>query len=339
MNIVRFLWRTGGAWGRSVALFDRVTRSGRYALVVGDETYELAVALHLLKRLRRAPFVMLYDFVGLDATTDDLRERLTVHLFNRVWGGGRHGHKPAADRTILIGELDDVPDRPFGRGLPNRRDYARRYYDTVGYVLGFDPAEVADRTALRRRLGYGEEPVIVVAVGGTGVGRGLLELAAGAHAGIRAARPDARMVLVGGPRIDVGHLASRPGVEVHGYVPRLYEHLAAADVAVVQGGGTTTLELTALRRPFVFFPLEGHCEQEIAVAGRLARHRAGRRMPSSQTSAEDLAAVVLELLGTAADWPSIRADGARRAAEVLASELPPAEAPAPDRARPSAAPA
>lgn len=59
-------------------------------------------------------------------------------------------------------------------------------------------------------------------------------------------------------------------MEVQSYVDRLYEHFAASDLAVVQAGGTTTPELTALRRPFLYFPLEEHFEQQVHVAGRLA---------------------------------------------------------------------
>ncbi|MFH1765973.1 MAG: hypothetical protein ABIF09_17435 [Gemmatimonadota bacterium] len=61
--------------------------------------------------------------------------------------------------------------------------------------------------------------------------------------------------------------------------------------------GTITLELTALRRPFLFFPIEGHSEQEVHVAGRLARHGAGMRMACSATSAEGLAAAIIGNLG------------------------------------------
>ena len=77
-----------------------------------------------------------------------------------------------------------------------------------------------------------------------------------------------------------------------GYVPALHRHLAACDLAVVQGGGTVTLELTALRRPFVFFPIEGHCEQEVYVADRLSRHHAGIRLRQSATTPAQLAEVV-----------------------------------------------
>ena len=64
---------------------------------------------------------------------------------------------------------------------------------------------------------------------------------------------------------------------MRGYVPDLYRHLAACDLAVVQGGLTTTMELTAARRPFLYFPLRNHFEQNLHVAHRLDRHGAGRR--------------------------------------------------------------
>jgi hypothetical protein len=42
-----------------------------------------------------------------------------------------------------------------------------------------------------------------------------------------------------------------------GYVPNLFEHFAACDLAIVQGGGTTTMELAAQNKNFLYFPLEG----------------------------------------------------------------------------------
>ena len=124
-----------------------------------------------------------------------------VHLWNHTWGGGRCARPPVADRTPFVGQPEDIPDRPFGLGLANRRAYARHYYDIVGYILGFDPADHADRAGLRARLGYDERRLIVCAVGGTSVGADLLRLCAAAHAHIRERVPDARMVLVCGPRL------------------------------------------------------------------------------------------------------------------------------------------
>ena len=42
---------------------------------------------------------------------------------------------------------------------------------------------------------------------------------------------------------------------MRGYVHELYRYLAACDVAVVQGGLTTGMELVAAGRPFVSIPL------------------------------------------------------------------------------------
>ena len=87
------------------------------------------------------------------------------------------------------------------------------------------------------------------------------------------------------------------GIEIKGYVPELYRHFAASDLAIVQGGGTTTIELTALRKPFLFFPLEGHFEQQVHVTNRLKRHRAGIKMTFKDTNAIILAKTVLSNIG------------------------------------------
>jgi UDP-N-acetylglucosamine:LPS N-acetylglucosamine transferase len=85
-------------------------------------------------------------------------------------------------------------------------------------------------------------------------------------------------------------------------------------LAIAQGGGTTTLELTALRRPFVYVPVEGQCEQEVAVAARVARHQAGIRLLRRDMTAQRLAELIVENIGTEANWPQIQANGAMGAA-------------------------
>ena len=88
------------------------------------------------------------------------------------------------------------------------------------------------------------------------------------------------MIVVAGPRIDpaVARRAARRASRCGAYVDQLYRHLAACDLAVVQGGLTTTMELTANRRPFLYFPLRHHFEQNFHVRHRLERYGAGRRM-------------------------------------------------------------
>ena len=67
-------------------------------------------------------------------------------------------------------------------------------------------------------------------------------------------------------------------MEVRSYVHELYRYLAACDLAVVQGGLTTTMELVANRRPLLYFPLRHHFARSMHVRHRLNRHCAGRCM-------------------------------------------------------------
>jgi hypothetical protein len=319
LNVLRYALRAQGAWKRAVAAFTEVGAKYPYDLLIADEAYEITMALDKRPELKKAPFAMIYDFVGLDAMTRNPLERLMAYRFNWFWGGGPRGNPPTQeDLTLFIGEPEDVPDRPFGFLLPNRREYARRHYSFVGYAFPFYPADYADKKEVRAALDYDtERPLVVCSVGGTAVGGDLLRLCAAAYPYIRERAGEPQVVLVCGPRIDPGSVEAPPGVEVRGYVSRLYEHLAACDVAVVQSGGTTTLELTALLRPFIYFPLEDHFEQNLVVAKRLARHRAGKRMLYSQTTPEKLGEAIVGQLGREASWPPIPTDGARRAAELI----------------------
>ena len=312
------------AFRRDVALnlhiVEAVTRGGAFDLIVGDETFELAFTFARTPRLKAAPFALITDFIGVEAMTRGWLERLVVRVANRGWTALLTSPHSPADRLLFIGEPEDVPDVPLAPGQPSRRELAYDVVDFLGYALPFEAAAYADRPSLRARLGYGSEPLVVCTVGGTTVGAPLLQLCADAAPLVRQRLPGARFVLVCGPRLNTA-IRAPAGVEVRGYVPHLHEHLAACDLAVVQGGGTTTLELTALRRPFLYFPLEEHFEQQLHVAERLRRHGAGVKMQFGETSAETLAGAICAHIGTAVRFPPIAADGAERAAAVLAGML------------------
>jgi UDP:flavonoid glycosyltransferase YjiC (YdhE family) len=126
---------------------------------------------------------------------------------------------------------------------------------------------------------------------------------------------------VAGPRIDPATLPRHDGLEVHAFVNRLYRHLAACDLAVVQGGLTTTMELVANRRPFLYFPLAHHFEQNFHVAHRLDRYRAGRRMDYAATPPDALAAAIVEELGREVDYRPVETGGAASAATLIAELL------------------
>jgi UDP:flavonoid glycosyltransferase YjiC (YdhE family) len=101
-------------------------------------------------------------------------------------------------------------------------------------------------------------------------------------------------------------------------VPDLYRHLAACDLAVVQGGLTTTMELTAARRPFLYFPLVDHFEQSRHVRHRLERYGAGRCMAYDASPPEVISQAIAEEIDAPAAYRPVAADGAARAAALIA---------------------
>jgi len=172
---------------------------------------------------------------------------------------------------------------------------------------------------LRQELGYqDDEQVCIVTVGGSGVGGHLLRRVIAAFPEAKRAVPALRMIVVAGPRIDPDSLPTHDGLEVRAYVHRLYRHLAACDLAVVQGGLTTCMELTANRRPFLYFPLRHHFEQSFHVPHRLDRYRAGRRMDYASSDLEAIADAVTAELGRPVDYRPVETDGAARAANLIA---------------------
>jgi predicted glycosyltransferase len=104
-------------------------------------------------------------------------------------------------------------------------------------------------------------------------------------------------------------------------VHNLFEHLACCDLALVQGGLSTCMELVALRRPFVSFPLERHFEQCVHVRRRLANYGADRSLRYAGLTPEALASRALEAMHAPAAYRPVETDGAARAARRIAAVL------------------
>lgn len=321
LNLLKYLTIARKAWKQNVKAFAETTSRERFDLTIGDETYEIGVALRKSPSLKKTPFVMIYDFIGLDAMSSNPLEKLGIYIWNRTWANADKKHS-ASDLNLFIGEEEDIPDKPFSFMLPNRRDWARQRCQFVGYVIPFDPDEYTDQVKVKAQLGYEQEqPLIICSVGGSATGKPLLELFGKTYPLLKDQLAGLCLILVCGPRIATDSLIVSQGVEVKGYVPDLYQHFAASDLSMVMGGGSSTLELTVLKRPFIYFPLEEHCEQELNVAARLERYRSGVRMSYSQTTPEMLAEKIFANIGKEVDYASVPTDGGKKSAELISKLL------------------
>ncbi|HEV8699265.1 MAG TPA: glycosyltransferase [Candidatus Limnocylindrales bacterium] len=305
-------------------VFHDAIETGEYDLVIGDEAWDIDYYLHENPELKRTAFAWMTDFVGwLPMPAGGEREAFLTADYNAEMIEQIERFPRIRDRAIFVGDPDDIVPDDFGPDLPSIRDWTERHYAFSGYVTGFDPTPLMEgREALRAELGYHpDERVVIVTVGGSGVGESLLRR-------VIASYPDAarrvnglRMIAVAGPRIDPASLGATDGVEVRTFVPDLYKHLAASDLAVVQGGLTTTMELTAARRPFLYFPLRNHFEQNRHVRHRLERYGAGRFMDYDASPPEIIAEAIAEEIDRPVDFRPVASDGAARAASLIAEVL------------------
>jgi pimeloyl-ACP methyl ester carboxylesterase len=304
-------------------VFCDLVREERYDVWVGDEAWELDYFLHENPELKTAGYVWLSDFVGwLPMPDGGERERFLTADYNAEMLEQVARFPRVRDRSIFIGDPEDIVPGRFGPGLPPIREWTEQHFDFAGYITGFDPATVADREALRERLGYGPgERVCVATVGGSGVGEHLLARVIASYPRARRLVPGLRMIVIAGPRIDPATLLTADGLEIRPYVHDLYEHLAACDLAIVQGGLSTTMELTATRRPFLYFPLERHFEQNLHVPHRLQRYHAGRRMDYRTSPPDTIATAIAQEIDRDTHYQPVTTDGATRAATLIAQLL------------------
>jgi pimeloyl-ACP methyl ester carboxylesterase len=309
---------------RNVMTYLDLMDAEHYDIVIGDEAWDVDYHYHENPELKRQPYVFLTDFVGC-LPMEEGNEREAALCADRNADDIEHvaRYPYLRDAAIFVGNREDVTEQPFGPGLPGIRDWTDRNFCYCGYCLPFDPATLADTERLRAQHGYRrDEKIAIAAVGGTSTGRHLLQRIAAAYPRMKRELPELRLILVTGPRLSPDEFKPQPGLEVRPYVHNLYEHLACSDLALVQGGLSTTMELVATRRPFLSFPLQRHFEQCVHVRQRLANYAADRSMDYAATLDPDqLARRALAAMHEPVRYRPVETDGAARAALRIAQVL------------------
>lgn len=316
LNLVKYVLYSLIGWTRNVIIFMKIIRKENYDIVVGNETYEILIALILKLIHVKIPFVIIYDFLGMESMTKNPLERGVNYILNMLWSKDYKIFSKNDRKAIFIGEPEDIPNKKFGFLLPNRREYAKAHYNFIGYIISFNRDILLEKVKIKEELGYGANPLIVCSIGGTSIGKELLNLCIETFPILKKKLPDLHLVIVAGPRLSPGELIKQPGIELKGFVPNLFKYFVACDFAIVQGGGTTTLELTALNRPFTYFPIEGHSEQKL-VSERLSRYSAGIRMDLSKTTSKHLSQIVLQNIGKVVSYRLTEINGAEKAAIII----------------------
>jgi UDP-N-acetylglucosamine:LPS N-acetylglucosamine transferase len=299
-----------------VGYFMKIVAEQGVDTIVGDETMEVLLTLANKPELKQFKFVYLSDFFGAYQVRMKPKEMIATHIFNKTWTKFME-NPDLYEKFIFIGEKEDIDEGSMGLFLPKRRDLAYKNVEFVGNILPFRPEDYMDKVAMKRKLGYDQKPLIICTAGGSSAGKPLLNLCSKSYLILKKDLPDAQMKIVCGPRIPTHEIVKEDGVDIAGYVPNLYEHFAAADLVITSGGGSSTLELTALQKPFLYFPILQHWEQNRDVARKCERYGAGIRMDYSTTTPLSLSKAIQENVGKEVHYPKIPVDGAAKTAKLI----------------------
>ena len=322
LNAVEAYWEMDKLLNNNFMVLTDVLDQSPYDLVVGDESWEVVDNLHYNPSLKKAPFVFLTDFIGMTNVSQNPTKQAHVYNINGSWVEKWKIHPEATDLAIFIGDPDDIPDTPFDEGLPNRRQWTQEHFEFSDYVLAFDPSDYSERASIRQKLGFaGDEKILLVAVGGTSVGRPLIEKCIKAHAIVQNSIPAIRTIVMCGPRIDPASFEGQENVELKPFVAEPIKLYAACDLAIIQGGLATAMELAALNRPFLYFPLKEHFEQQDFVSYRLKSYGAGIRLDYDAIDPARLAETIVEHIGKTVNYRPVNLDGAQKAAALILGVL------------------
>ena len=320
LNAFQAIRRMDEVLAANFMIFQDAVDEGGYDLIIADEAWDIDHYWHEHPELKKAKLAWFTDFVGyVPMPSGGAHEAFLTTDYNAEMIEHVERHPSVRDRAIFVGSPEDIVPLSFGKDLPAMRDWVPKHFEFAGYIIGEHPQTFGNRADLRQRLGYqAGERVCIVTVGGSGVGAHLIKRILQSYPMVRAKLPGLRMIVVAGPRIDPQSLNAPAGVEVRAFVPNLDHHLAACDLALVQGGLTTCMELAAAGTPFLYFPLKNHFEQNFHVAHRLNRYRAGRRMEFATSTPDVIADAMVAALSMQPNFNPVEADGAARAARMLA---------------------
>ena len=152
LNVNKYLFTVLLEWRKSITAISRLTKEKKFDLIIADEAYELIIAFLLFPGIKKkAPFVMIYDFFGFEATTKNPFEKLGTYIWSLAWVTGNR-IPWVEDLSLFVGYVEDIADKSYGVFLPNARKHAEKHYQFLGNILPFNPQDYSDTAEMKRRV-------------------------------------------------------------------------------------------------------------------------------------------------------------------------------------------
>ena len=260
-----------------------------YDILVQDEFVETLFSFMWENRARLpAKLAVVTDYVSLETRSWNPLNRLILNYANRM-----------LRRAFLSSQVRIFADDPDSVRPKLREWMEQNSFHTVGPITGELPTE--SKQDLTRELlpptTKMKNTVLVFTIGGSSIGRGLLEFVIECASYI-SEELDAQLVILTGPRVklDASRLEKARGlVVVVPFTPSALRYFAMADCVVTQAGASTLNEVAALGVPCVAIPVSNHWEQQ-ANAERFARRYGFQIVRYENLSREELVDAVRRAL-------------------------------------------
>ena len=121
---------------------------------IADEAWEIDYFLHENPELKTAPYVWLTDFVGvLPMPEGGEHEAFLAADTNRQMVEHVARNPGLRDRSIFVGDPDDIVPERLAPELPAIRDWTEPRFDFTGYITGLRPGRARRSRRAPRRAG------------------------------------------------------------------------------------------------------------------------------------------------------------------------------------------
>lgn len=337
-DILFVTWDGGGNVPPATALALELVRRGHTVRVLGHRSQEAAVTAaglpfvrprHARGLERYTPLVMMSVFgdrgLGRDLLDAVRAQPTDLVVVDSLMFGAMDTARRTGLRYVALEHMYDAAYRkgilggPMGLNLRLRRLAPRRALDEAALRLVTTLAEL-DPVAGHNVRQVG--PVAPWSAREDGEATVVLSLSTFGYPGMTAvlqrlvdatAGLDARVLVSTGPLVDPSDLRTRPGVEVHRWLPHA-EVLPRASVLVTHGGHGSAMTGLAHDLPLLVVPLDRLTDQP--VVGRSVEAAGAGRVVAKGAPVEAIRAALTQLL---ADGPH-RAAAARLGAAIRATD-------------------
>jgi hypothetical protein len=99
-NLTRWVMNMRKDWSKNAKIVTELIHRENFDLVIGDETYDLIIELLRDPSLKQFPFIIIYDFLGMDRVTSNPIDALITYLTNRIWVKTLTHEPPLSEKII-----------------------------------------------------------------------------------------------------------------------------------------------------------------------------------------------------------------------------------------------